>query len=139
MQSKIAIHAYYALYDINLQYMFVIYLFYYAFTFIWPFYIKIIMHKKIVIYTYIWAWYSCAGVMVIGSSEVCVQEIIVNVGDVFMRFSFYCEVCPTESYYSWTSFITCSLYLLSRPLSGDGGSCDWTICTSRLVIKKKST
>jgi hypothetical protein len=40
MQSKIAIHVYYALY---LQYMFVIYLFYYAFTLTWPFYIKINM------------------------------------------------------------------------------------------------
>jgi hypothetical protein len=47
MQSKIAIHVYYALYEITyLQYMFVVYLFYYAFTLIWPFYIKINMHKK---------------------------------------------------------------------------------------------
>jgi hypothetical protein len=30
--------------------------------------------------------------VVSGSAEVCVQEIIVNVG-VFMRLSLYCEVC----------------------------------------------
>jgi hypothetical protein len=47
MQSEIAIHVYYALYEItHLQYRFVIYLFYYAFTLIWPFYIRITMHKK---------------------------------------------------------------------------------------------
>jgi hypothetical protein len=47
MQSKIAIHVYYALYEItHLQYMYVIYLFYYALTLIWPFYMKINMHKK---------------------------------------------------------------------------------------------
>jgi hypothetical protein len=72
---------------------------------------------------------------VIGSAEVCLQEIIVNVG-VFMQLSLYCKVCTTESYCSWTSFNTCSQYLFSRPLSSDGGSCNWTICTSRLVIKK---
>jgi hypothetical protein len=54
MQSKIAIHVNYALYEItHLQYMFVIYLFYYAFTLIWPFHIKINMHKtKILIYIF---------------------------------------------------------------------------------------
>jgi hypothetical protein len=47
MQSKIAIHFYYALYEItHLQYMFVIYLFNYAFTLNCQFYMKINMHKK---------------------------------------------------------------------------------------------
>jgi hypothetical protein len=40
-------HVFYALYEItHLQYMFVIYLFYYTFTLIWLFYIKINIHKK---------------------------------------------------------------------------------------------
>jgi hypothetical protein len=47
MQSKIAIQVHYALYEItHMQYMYVINLFYYALTLIWPFHIKINIHKK---------------------------------------------------------------------------------------------
>jgi hypothetical protein len=53
MQSKIAILSNYALYEItHMQYMYVIYLFYYALIFIWLFYIKINMHKKKCKHTY---------------------------------------------------------------------------------------
>jgi hypothetical protein len=57
MQSKIAIHVYYALYEItHQQYMFVN-LFYYAFTLIWPFYITINMQKKSYIHIFLYAYY----------------------------------------------------------------------------------
>jgi hypothetical protein len=70
MHSKIAIHVNYTLYEItHLQYMFVIYLFYYAFTLIWKFYIKINMHKKIVIYIFFYMHNNTSSLLLFNDSQ----------------------------------------------------------------------